>query len=122
MATGAISTSSSTAGDNIQTNSPNSSTHSLSTGAIAGIAVAAAIIGISAVIGIGVFLWLRKTRAHQQNSTLDPANTQVAEMAGDHQESFGTVYKKEAQGTHAVEIGGTAVREPNRISELPVEG
>lgn len=105
----------------MQTISPNSSTHSLSTGAIAGIAVAA-IIGISAVIGIGVFLWLRKTRAHQQNSTLDPANIQVAEMAGDHQEASGTVYKKEAQGTYAVEIGGTAVREPNRISELPAGG
>jgi hypothetical protein len=122
MATGAIATSSSTAGDNMQTISPNSSTHSLSTGAIAGIAVAAAVIGISAIVGIGVFLWLRKTRAHRQNSTLDPANTQVAEMAGDHQESFATAYKKEVQGAHAVEIGGTAVQEPNRISELPTGG
>lgn len=122
MATGAISTSSSTAGDNVQTISPNSSSHSLSTGAIAGIAVAAAVIGISAIIGIGVFLWLRKKTARQQNSTVDPANTQVAEMAGDHQEHYGTVYKKEAQGTHAVEIGGTAVQEPNRIPELPAGG
>jgi hypothetical protein len=122
MATGANLTPSSTAGDNVQTISPNSSAHSLSTGAIAAIAVAAAVIGISAVIGIGVFLWLRKTRTHQQNSTLGPANTQVVEMAGDHQEPYGTVYKKEAQGTNAVEIGGTAVQGPNRIAELPAGG
>jgi hypothetical protein len=44
----------------------------------------------------------------------------MAEMAGDQQQQrYGTVYKKDAEGSHAVEIGGTAVTQQNRLSELP---
>lgn len=120
ISAGATSTSSSTAGDAAQSLSSNSSSHPLSTGAIAGIAVAAAIIGLLAAIGIGAFLWRRKTRP-RQNLVPAAEHSHVAEVAGDQQQQrYGTTYKKDAEGSHAVEIGDTAITQQNSLSELPV--
>ncbi|KAE9372520.1 HET-domain-containing protein [Stipitochalara longipes BDJ] len=121
---GATSTSSSTAGGALQSLSSSSGSHSLSTGAIAGIAVGAAIIGVLLAIGIGFFLWRRKTRSSQQNANPTPAaqHSNPAEMGGDHREYYGPVDKKATEGSHAVEIGGAPVQRAVPPTELPAGG
>jgi hypothetical protein len=75
-------------------------------------------------LGIGFFVWRRKSRSSEQNVT--PAFTAqhygVAEMAGDRQEFYGPKDGKRPEGSHAVEIGGAAVQRAVPPAELPAGG
>jgi hypothetical protein len=98
-------------------------THSLTTEAIAGIAVAAAVIGMLLAVAIRIFIWRRQKTKHIKQEktsaiTLD-ALIGVAEVQGDQQHYDNSLVKKEDHGSQVVEIGDGDFWRQASAMELP---